>query len=203
MLWSTKEYDYIDIDWSFCTGSSIMPHKKNPDVVELIRGASAQFPGALVEILTLLKALPLTYNRDMQLDKPVLFRSVEAALDMLEVIAGLFANITIKKENIENRLKDESVYSVDMVEYLIRKGVSYRDAHDAVGEIIKDCLDAGRDISSLSESELKGFSRCFDADVKSLLNPQMSVKIKKSFGSTNPVLVRRQLDGWKKKLTKR
>lgn len=203
MLWSTKEYNYIDIDWSYCTGSSIMPHKKNPDVVELMRGASSQFPGALVEILTLLKALPLTYNRDMQLDKPVLFRSVEAAADMLEVMAGLFANITVKKEVIEHRLSDESVYSVDIMEYLIRKGVSYRDAHDIVGRIVKDSLDAGKKISELSETELKAFSKCFDTDVISLLNPQMSVKIKKSFGSTNPVLVRRQLDGWKKKLTKR
>ncbi len=200
MLWATKEFDVIDIDWSFCTGSSIMPHKKNPDVVELMRGASAQFPGALVEILTLLKALPLTYNRDMQLDKPVLFRSVEAALDMLEVMTGLMANITVKKSNIQNRLSDESVYSVDIMEYLIRKGVSYREAHDTVGRIVKECLDPGKKISAFSQAELKSYSKHFDVDVKSLLNPQMSVKIKKSFGSTNPNLVNQQLNIWAKKL---
>jgi argininosuccinate lyase len=202
VLWATKEFDFIDIHWSYCTGSSIMPHKKNPDVVELMRGASAQFPGALVEILTLLKALPLTYNRDMQLDKPVLFRSVEAAKDMLDVMAGLFSNITVKKDSIAKRLNDESFYSVDIMEYLIQKGVSYRDAHDIVGKMVKECLDAGKKISALPDSQLKQFSKHLNTDVKKLFNPQMSVKIKKSFGSTNPVLVERQLNLWNKKLNK-
>lgn len=201
MLWATKEFDFVEIDWAFCTGSSIMPHKKNPDVVELMRGASAQFPGALIEILTLLKALPLTYNRDMQLDKPVLFRSVEAALDMLDVFSALFANIKVKKENIANRLEgDESFFSVDVMEYLIHKGVSYRKAHDIVGEMVKGCLDAGIALSSLSENHLKKFSKHLNADVKSLLNPKMSVRIKKSFGSTNPEMVEQQLKRWAKLL---
>ncbi|MBL8014095.1 MAG: argininosuccinate lyase [Candidatus Omnitrophica bacterium] len=199
MLWATKEFDFIDIDWSFCTGSSIMPHKKNPDVVELMRGASAQFPGALIEILTLLKALPLTYNRDMQLDKPVLFRSVEAAIDMLNVFSELFANIAIKKENILKRLEaDESFFSVDIMEYLIGKGVSYREAHDIVGEMVKECLDGGILLSSLSENQLKKFSKHLNVDVKKLLNPKMSVRIKKSFGSTNPEMVDAQLARWHK-----
>jgi argininosuccinate lyase len=202
VLWATKEFDFIDIHWSYCTGSSIMPHKKNPDVVELMRGASAQFPGALVEILTLLKALPLTYNRDMQLDKPVLFRSVEAGKDMLDVMAGLFSSIAVKKDSIAKRLSDESFYSVDIMEYLIQKGVSYRDAHDIVGKMVKECLDAGKKISALSDSQLKQFSKYLNADVKKLFNPQMSVKIKKSFGSTNPVLVERQLNLWNKRLNK-
>lgn len=200
MIWATKEFDFVDIDWSFCTGSSIMPHKKNPDVVELMRGASAQFPGALVEILTLLKALPLTYNRDMQLDKPVLFRSVEAMNDMLGVMAGLFLNIKVKSNVIAKRVNDESFFSVDVMEYLIKKGVSYREAHDIVGVMVKECLDRGKNLSSLSAAQLKRFSKHLNTDVKKLLNPQMSVKIKKSFGSTNPELVKKQLQSWTKKL---
>jgi argininosuccinate lyase len=201
IVWATKEFDYIDIDWSFCTGSSIMPHKKNPDVLELMRGTSAQFPAAFVEIFTLLKALPLTYNRDMQLDKPVLFRSVEAAKDMLEVMAGLFGNLKVKKGNVAARLfKDESFYSVDVMEYLIKKGVSYREAHDIVGKMVKDRLDAGRTLSSLALAELKVYSSHFDSDVKNLFNPQMSVKIKHSSGSTNPKLVEQQLKLWQKNL---
>lgn len=200
IVWATKEFDFIDIDWSFCTGSSIMPHKKNPDVLELMRGASAQFPAAFIEISTLLKALPLTYNRDMQLDKPVLFRSVEAMKDMLGVMAGLFANIKIKKDTLARRLNDESFFSVDIMEYLIKKGVSYREAHDTVGLMVKKCLDAGKRISNLSDAELKKFSKHLNDDVKTLLNPQMSVKIKKSFGSTNPQLVKEQISIWKKRL---
>lgn len=200
IIWATKEFDLIDIDWSFCTGSSIMPHKKNPDVVELMRGASSQFPGALVEILTLLKALPLTYNRDMQLDKPVLFRSVEALNDMLAVMAGLYANITVKSDAIAKRVTDESFFSVDVMEYLIKKGVSYREAHDTVGRMVKECLDQGKNLSRLSAAQLKRFSKHLNADVKNLLNPKMSVRIKKTFGSTNPDLVKKQLSLWTKKL---
>ncbi len=200
MIWATKEFDFIDIDWSFCTGSSIMPHKKNPDVAELMRGASSQFPGALVEILTLLKGLPLTYNRDMQLDKPVMFRSVEAMQDMLGVMAGLFGNITVKKEVVAKRINDESFFSVDILEYLIKKGVSYREAHDLVGTIVKECLDKGKKISSLSAAQLKRFSKHLNADVKNLLNPKMSVRIKKSFGSTNPQMVQKQISVWKRRL---
>ncbi len=201
ILWATKEFDYIDIDWSFCTGSSIMPHKKNPDVLELMRGTSAQFPAAFVEIFTLLKALPLTYNRDMQLDKPVLFSSVEAAKDMLEVMAGLFGNLRIKKSSIAARLgHDESFFSVDVMEYLIKKGVSYREAHDIVGKMVKERLDEGKRLSALSLAELKGYSKHFDVDVKNLFNPQMSVKIKHSLGSTNPKLVEQQIKIWQKNL---
>ena len=201
ILWASKEFDFIDIDWAFCTGSSIMPHKKNPDVLELMRGTTAQFPAAFVEIFTLLKALPLTYNRDMQLDKPVLFRSVEAAKDMLEVMAGVFGNLKAKKGVIAARLfKDESFFSVDVMEYLIKKGVSYREAHDTIGRMVKECLDEGKKLSGLSLAELKGFSKHFDSDVKILFNPQMSVKIKRSLGSTNPQLVDQQLKIWQKKL---
>lgn len=202
VVWATKEFDFVDIDWSFCTGSSIMPHKKNPDVLELMRGASAQFPAAFIEISTLLKALPLTYNRDLQLDKPVLFRSVEAMKDMLGVMAGLFANIKIKKDVVARRLNDESFFSVDIMEYLVKKGVSYREAHDTVGTMVKECLDAGKRLSALSDAELKRFSKHLNHDVKNLLNPQMSVRIKKSFGSTNPQLVKEQISVWKKRLSK-
>jgi argininosuccinate lyase len=201
VLWASKEFDYIDIDWSFCTGSSIMPHKKNPDVLELMRATTAQFPAALVEIFTILKALPLTYNRDMQLDKPVLFRSVEAAKDMLEVMAALFGNLKVKEGSISARLNgDESFFSVDVMEYLIKKGVSYREAHDIVGKMVKDRLDAGMTLSSLTLAELNALSSHFDSDVKKLFNPQMSVKIKHSLGSTNPQLVDQQLKIWQKKL---
>ena len=200
ILWATKEFDLVDIDSSFCTGSSIMPHKKNPDVLELVRGSSAKVIGNLTQIHVLLKGLPLTYNRDLQLDKPALFDSVDTTKNMLLVLAKIFASMKVKKDNAAKRVMDESFFTVDVMDYLVKKGVSYRDAHDILGRMVKDCLDQGKAISSLSLAELKKYSPALEADVKKLFNPQMSVKIKSSLGSTNPDLVAQQLNHWSKKL---
>ena len=200
ILWATKEFDLVDIDSSFCTGSSIMPHKKNPDVLELVRGSSAKVVGHLTQIHVLLKGLPLTYNRDLQLDKPALFDSVDTTKNMLLVLGKIFASMKVKKDNAAKRVLDESFFTVDVMDYLVKKGVSYRDAHDILGRMVKDCLDQGKAISSLSRRELKKYSPALDVDVKKLFNPQMSVKIKSSLGSTNPGLVNKQLDNWTKKL---
>lgn len=200
ILWATKEFDLVDIDSSFCTGSSIMPHKKNPDVLELVRGSSAKVAGHLTQIHVLLKGLPLTYNRDLQLDKPALFDSVDTTKNMLLVMAKIFSSMTVKKDNAAKRTLDESFFTVDVMDYLVKKGVSYRDAHDVLGWMVKDCLDQGEAISRLSLAELKKYSLAFNADVKKLFDPQMSVKIKSSLGSTNPNLVKKQLDYWTKRL---
>ena len=141
ILWSTKEFSFIDIDFSFCTGSSIMPHKKNPDVLELIRGSVGKVNGDLSSVIMLMKGLPLSYNRDLQLDKPPLFSAIDTAKNILEIFEALFENIVIEKEAVAARLMDESLFSVDVVEHLIKKGVSYRQAHDIVGRMVKDCLD--------------------------------------------------------------
>jgi len=200
ILWATKEFDLVDIDSSFCTGSSIMPHKKNPDVLELVRGSSAKIIGHLSQVHILLKGLPLTYNRDLQLDKQALFDSVDTTKIMLFVMGKIFTSLKVKKGNAANRVLDESFFTVDVMDYLIKKGVSYRDAHDILGQMVKDCLDHGKSISSLSLVELKKYSPALNGDVKKLFNPQMSVKIKSSLGSTNPDLVEKQLDSWNKKL---
>jgi argininosuccinate lyase len=200
ILWVTKEFGLVDIDSSFCTGSSIMPHKKNPDVLELVRGSSAKVVGHLTQIHVLLKGLPLTYNRDLQLDKQALFDSVDTTKIMLFVMGKIFASMKVKKDNASKRVMDESLFTVDVMDYLVKKGVSNRDAHDILGRMVKDCLDQGETISSLSPAELKKYSPALGADVKKLFNPQMSVKIKSSLGSTNPGLVAQQLNQWSKKL---
>ena len=200
IIWSTKEFNFIDIDFSFCTGSSIMPHKKNPDVLELIRGSVGSIHGNLSSILMLMKGLPLSYNRDMQLDKPPLFDSVDTVKDILEIFVQLFKNIKVRKEVIALKLMDESLFSVDIVEYLIKRGLSYRESHDVVGRMVRDCLDKGKKISSLTMQELKKYSNKLGPDVKTILNAWASVNLKKSYGSTNPALVKKQLDKWGKKL---
>ncbi|TRZ50141.1 argininosuccinate lyase [bacterium] len=203
ILWSTKEFNFIDIDFSFCTGSSIMPHKKNPDVLELIRGSVGKVQGDLSSVLILMKGLPLSYNRDLQLDKPPLFDAIDTVKDILDIFIALFQSIVIEKEAIAAKLMDESLFSVDIVEYLIKKGVSYRQAHDIVGKMVKGCLDKGKKISSLTPHELKKYSPKLGPDVKKILNAWASVNLKKSYGSTNPKLVEKQLIKWGKKLNAR
>ncbi len=200
ILWASREFDLVDIDSGFCTGSSIMPHKKNPDVLELVRGRCAGIIGHLSEIHILLKGLPLTYNRDLQLDKPALFDSVHTTQNMLEVMAKIFGSLKVKKAKAARSVQDEGFFTVDVMDYLIRKGVSNREAHDAVGRMVRECLERGRPMASLTWRELKGYSSAMDVDVKKLFNPQMSVKIKSSLGSTSPVLVSRQLKKWSQKL---
>ena len=200
ILWSTKEFNFIDLDFSFCTGSSIMPHKKNPDVLELIRASTGRIQGDLSSVLILMKGLPLSYNRDLQLDKPPLFNSIDTVKDILEIFIELFKGIRLNKGLIAQRLMDESLFSVDIVEYLIRKGLSYREAHDVVGRMVKDCLDKNKKISNLSLHELKKYSPKLELDVRKILNAWASVNLKKSYGGTNPKLISRQIARWSKKL---
>lgn len=202
IVWTTSEFNFFDIDWSLCTGSSIMPHKKNPDILELIRGEAATTIGNLNKLLILMKGLPHTYNRDLQLDKPPVFESFEKTAIITELLAKFFATLTVKKDFVEEKISSESFYSVDMMEYLIKKGVSYREAHDAIGRLVKGCLDTGGSVTRLSLKELKSYHPQFDEGVKKLLNPQMSVTIKKSSGSTNPKLVNQAIKAWKKRLSK-
>jgi len=200
ILWATSEFSFVVIDSSLCTGSSIMPHKKNPDILELIRGETANLYSNLNSLLVLLKGLPLSYNRDLQLDKPPLFASVEKSKDMLGLFEKLFATLKVRRDILEIRAKDEYFFTVDVMEYLIKKGVSYRDAHDIVGNIVKNCLDKGRKISTLTLHQLQEYSTKFDLDVKDLLHPEASIKNKKSLGSTNPQMVLAQINFWKKEL---
>jgi argininosuccinate lyase len=177
-----------------------MPHKKNPDVLELIRGSVGKIHGDLSSVLILMKGLPLSYNRDLQLDKPPLFDAINTVKDILEIFIALFGNIVIEKEAIAAKLTDESLFSVDIVEYLIKKGLSYRQAHDITGRMVKDTLDKGRKISDLTLKELKRYSDRFDLNVKPILNARVSVGRKTSYGGTSPILVKKQLNKWRKKL---
>jgi len=203
ILWSTKEFNFIDIGFSFCTGSSIMPHKKNPDVLELIRASVGKVHGDLSSVIILMKGLPLSYNRDLQLDKPPLFNSVETIKDILEIFIELFKNIKLNKKVIAQRLLDESLFSVDIVEYLVKKGVSYRMAHDITGRMVRNTLDRGKKISDLSLKELKKYSDKFDLKIKSILNAWTSVSLKASYSGTNPKLVKTQVNRWNKRLNAR
>ena len=142
----------------------------------------------------------MSYNRDLQLDKPPLFDAIDTVSDILEIFVALFSNIVVEKEAVASRILDESLFSVDIVEYLIKKGSSYREAHDIVGNMVKKCLDKGKNISALSMKELKGFSPKLDVDVRRILNAWASVGLKSSYGGTSPKQVDKQIKFWSNKL---
>ena len=200
ILWSTPEFGFVEIDEKFCTGSSIMPQKVNPDFLELVRGSTGRIYGNLIAVLTTMKGLPLTYNRDMQYDKEPLFDSVEKISKALSIFARLIKGVKIIKSNIERALLDESLYATDLAEYLIKKGAASREAHNIIGKLISSTLGKKQRISGLTLGELKKFSPKFEADVFRLLNPKVSVASKTSLGGTNPAQVKRQLNIWKARL---
>lgn len=181
IIWSTKEFDFVEIDESFCTGSSLMPQKKNPDVLELVRGYTGRLYGNLVSVLTMMKGLPLTYNRDMQLDKEPLFNSFEIISSELKVLTGLIKTLKFNEEKIKEHLKDESLYATDLVYYLIDKKIPFKGAHTIVGKLVKYSLDNEIQIKDMPENLLKKFSNKFvKKEITKLFDPLVSVKSKKS-----------------------
>jgi len=196
ILWSTKEYDFIDIDESFCTGSSIMPHKKNPDVLEYIRGYAGKSYGNLLSLLVTMKGLPSTYNRDMQHDKEPLFESVKITSQILVLLAKLVNGIKINKKSIEKIInKDIGLYSVDMVEDFVKnEKKSYKEAHKSVGKIM---IDAYANSNKLNKKLFPGNS--YSRITKNLI-PVKSVNLKISSGGTATKLVNEQIKRWEKSL---
>jgi argininosuccinate lyase len=181
ILWSSKEFDFIELGDEFCTGSSLMPQKKNPDALELMRGATGILYGNLMSVLTTLKGLPLSYNRDLQWDKAPLFSSLDIVRYEVVILDELFKSIKVKKENIEKQLKDESLYATDLADLLVSKGVPFGEAHEAIGKLVRYALTKNKLIRDMSELELKQFSAYFSrAEVLKRLDPGFSVSLKKS-----------------------
>ncbi|MFH1552313.1 MAG: argininosuccinate lyase [Candidatus Omnitrophota bacterium] len=200
ILYSIPEFDFLEIGSDYCTGSSLMPQKKNPDVLELVRGKSSQLISALNSLLVLLKGLPYSYNRDLQEDKKPLFESVELVAEELAIMAELVGTISLNKETASKALEDEFIYATDLAEYLVRKGVAFSDAHEVIGNIVRHCAENDINISDLSISDLKNFSKKLEEDVYGLLNPETSVSMKTTPGSTNPEFVKKEIAAWKKRL---
>lgn len=185
ILWSTKEFDFIEIDDTFCTGSSLMPQKKNPDVLELVRGYAGRLYGNLVNVLVMMKGLPLTYNRDMQHDKEPLFDSFEIVQKELAVLTELFKNVKFNEENIKKQLEDECLYATDMSDFLVRNGVPFKEAHAIIGKLIQYKLKNGIELRSLDNEKLKEYHPLLTAKViKKLINAKTSVESKKSIRRT-------------------
>jgi len=197
LLWATPEFDFIDLDESFCTGSSIMPQKKNPDVLELVRGKSGRIYGHLVALLTMLKGLPLAYNRDLQEDKIALFEAADQVSMCLTVLSELVARTTFKKDRAEEASEKGHMDATSLVEYLVQRGLPFREAHGIVGAVVREAAAQGASLSELTLEELRSFSELIEQDVFHVLGMRNVVDSYRSHGSSSPAEVERQIEHWK------
>ncbi|MDF1583385.1 MAG: argininosuccinate lyase [Methyloprofundus sp.] len=193
VLWTSAQFSFIELPDAFCTGSSIMPQKKNPDVPELVRGKSGRVTGHLMSLLMLMKSQPLAYNKDNQEDKEPLFDTVDTLINCLRAFADMVPHIKAKRENMLNAAKKGFATATDLADYLVRKGMPFRDAHEVVGLAVRLGVESERDLSELSLAELQGFSEMITEDVFGVLSLEGSVAARKHIGGTAPDTVRKAI----------
>ncbi len=193
ILWTSPMFDFVDLPDRFCTGSSIMPQKKNPDVAEIVRGKTARVNGHLVGLLTLMKSQPLAYNRDNQEDKEPLFDTVDTVLDCLRAFADMVPAMEPKRDNMFAAAKKGFSTATDLADYLVRKGVAFRDAHAIVGAAVRHGVDNGVDLADMDLATLQGFSDTIGDDVYEVLTLEGSLAARNHIGGTAPGQVRAQV----------
>ncbi len=193
ILWATDEFKFIEISDRFSTGSSMMPQKKNPDATELIRGKTGRIYGHLIGFLTTMKGLPLTYNRDMQEDKEPVFDTIDTVSMSLKIINEMLSEIKFNRERMKDSCKTGYLTATDLAEYLVKKGIPFRNAHEIAGKIVRYCIEKRKNLSELSIDELKKFSDKIEKDVYEILNPEGSIEVKCSYGSTSKESVKEQI----------
>lgn len=203
VLWSTKEFGFAHISDGYTTGSSIMPQKKNPDMAELVRGKTGRVYGALMNLLTVMKALPLSYNRDMQEDKLPLFEAVGTTRQCLFIFSHILVHTNFDRVKMEEELRNDFLTATEIADYLVRKGMPFRDAHAITGKIVSYCIEHRMFLGNLDIDTLHTFSKSFEPDVFDYLLPHTSVEQKKSAGSTAPHEVKRQIVRWSRLLKAR
>ena len=195
VIWSTEEFHFIEIDDAYATSSSIMPQKKNPDVAELARGKTGRVYGHLVGMLTVMKGLPLTYNRDLQEDKEGFFDCVDTLLSSLEVMSGLVGSIKVNSERTRSSMRSY-ILATDIADYLVRKGLSFREAHEVVSQLVAYAIDRGKELHELDLHEYKKFSKLFDRSIYEI-DLEKSVAARTSYGGTAMSQVRQNLESAK------
>ena len=201
ILWSTQEFGFLTLPDAICTGSSIMPQKKNPDVLELIRGRSARVVGSLTTLLVLIKGLPLAYNRDLQEDKQPLFDAFDTVEACVSLAAVVVDGARLRADRIAERIDEGFLDATTFMEYLILKGVPQRSAHEVIGRLVGLCERKGlKRLADLTDAELAEAHEKLDADARAVLGVEQSIKAFKSYGSTAPDEVAKQLEGWKARL---
>ncbi len=193
VLWTSAQFGFIDLPDAFCTGSSIMPQKKNPDVPELVRGKSGRVFGHLVGLLTLMKGQPLAYNKDNQEDKEPLFDTIDTVRDSLRAFADMVPHLQPNRDTMRRAALQGYATATDLADYLVRKGIPFRDAHEVVGKAVRLGIDTGRDLAELSLDELRALSKTIEQDVFEVLTLEGSLKARNHLGGTAPEQVRRAI----------
>ncbi|WP_026573494.1 argininosuccinate lyase [Bacillus sp. UNC438CL73TsuS30] len=193
VIWSSQEFQFVELDDSFCTGSSIMPQKKNPDVPELLRGKTGRTYGNLIGLLTVLKGLPLAYNKDLQEDKEGMFDTVETLEGSLKLLAPMIETMTVNKDVMRKAINNDFSNATDIADYLVRKGLPFREAHEVIGKTVLYAIQQGKFLLDLTIEEYLEFSPLFEEDIYTVLAPENVVAVRNSFGGTAPEQVLGQI----------
>jgi len=202
ILWSTPQFGFIELDDAYTTGSSMMPQKKNPDVAELCRGKTGRVIGNLTGMLAVLKGLPLTYNKDIQEDKPLLFDSVDSLKGCLEVFIPMLLTLEVNSDRMSAAAEQGFLNATDLAEYLVRKGLPFREAHAVVGKVVLYCLEQGKQLEGMTLEEYHLFSSVFEEDVFQAVALQEGLKARRVLGGPAPEIVKQRIEEIKKILRK-
>jgi argininosuccinate lyase len=200
IIWSTAEFGFIEFSDAFSTGSSLMPQKKNPDVAELTRGKTGRLIGNLMAMLTMLKGLPSSYNRDLQEDKEALFDSVDTAHIVLEVWCAMLPEVKVHRNRMEAAAHDPNLLATDLAEYLVKKGAPFREAHELVGRLVARAAELKLALNNVSPLEMHEISPLFEQDVGSIFDARRSLQARSAIGAPSPENVKGQIERWKRDL---
>lgn len=200
IIWSTQEFNFLSLPDAFCTGSSMMPHKKNPDVLELIRGKSARVLGCLQQLMVLVKGLPLAYNRDLQEDKPAVFAAFDTVLSCVEIAAPLIEGTSFKSDVIQSRLHHGFLDATTLMEVLVKEGIPLRTAHESVGNLVRLCEEKQCQLKDLPPEAYESVRPGLSQRVYPVLGVEQALQAFCSVGSTSPKAVQAQLDAWRDRL---
>ena len=200
IIWNTNEYQFVEIDDSYSTGSSIMPQKKNPDIAELMRGKTGRVYGALVSILTTMKGLPLAYNKDMQEDKEMTFDAIDTVKGCLALFTGMISTMTFKKDAMEASAKNGFTNATDAADYLVNHGVAFRDAHGIVGQLVLYCIGKGIALDEMSLEEFQAISPVFEEDIYDAISMETCVKKRMTIGAPGQEAMKRVIEACRERL---
>jgi argininosuccinate lyase len=200
IIWSTSEFGFLEFTDAFSTGSSLMPQKRNPDMAELTRGKTGRLYGNLMSALTMMKALPSSYNRDLQGDKEVLFDSVDTVRAALEIFGAMLPELKVNRKCMQAAASDPNLCATDLAEYLVKKGMPFRDAHEIVGRLVADCAAKSITLNQLPLAELKRHSSLFGSDVAKIFDVRRSLVQRRAIGAPSPENIAEQIERWCKLL---
>lgn len=202
LLWSSHEFNFVSLSDNYSTGSSIMPQKKNPDMAELIRGKSGRVYGNLISLLTVMKGLPLTYNKDLQEDKEGMFDSADTILTSLSVMDGMLSTMTVNRVNMEKATEQDFSNATELADYLAAKGLPFREAHELVGQLVLKCIKKGIYLQEVSLKDYQALSQLIEEDVYEILQSRTAVSRRNSLGGTGFESIKKQIEQAKKELQK-